>query len=158
VVAATPRGTERDILRELADLLRSQAERPIDPTANVLKLVDSAIVRQDDLRKAEFRRLDELRKQESYWRTQLAKSERRAADAAALAEQRRVDALLAAAAAERALERTRSEQTATALADRVDAAQKALATTAGGTGLAKYLGNLAAAVAGALAAYLALHR
>jgi VIT1/CCC1 family predicted Fe2+/Mn2+ transporter len=145
----------QDALRELANLLRNSRE---DPTANVLKLVESAILRQDDLRKAQFRRIDELIKQESYWRTQLAKSERRAADAAALAEQRRVDALLAAAAAERALERSRAEQTASALAERVDAAQKALATTAGGTGLAKYLGNLAAAVAGALAAYLALHR
>jgi hypothetical protein len=126
-----------EILTRLSQLQASKGERvetpPFrDPTENVLLALARAEQRQDDLRKAGFRRLDDLRKQESYWRTQLAKSERGAAANAALAESRRVDALLAAAAAERARERQTAETTASALAERVDAAQKALAESRGG--------------------------
>jgi hypothetical protein len=93
---------------------------PIDPTANVLSLVAAAIKRQDD-----------LREQAEKYRDKLAEAESRRVDANALAESRRIDALLQDARNAVALATARAEGTATALAERVDAAAKALAQGSG---------------------------
>jgi transketolase len=47
--------------------------RPVrDPSPNVLDLVDAAIQRQDDLRKAEFKRQDDLRAMEAKYQRKIA--------------------------------------------------------------------------------------
>jgi hypothetical protein len=62
---------------------RNAAGTPIDPTKNVLDLVQAAIQRQDDLRDAETRRLNELAGQKLTFDLELAKILRANQDAAA---------------------------------------------------------------------------
>jgi hypothetical protein len=89
-------------LRAIEDVLRNGRDKPpdkiplIDPTANVLSLVSAAITRQDDLRKAEFRRLDDLRNQEQGYIAKLEEERQRANSESKKAEAGRIDALLAA--------------------------------------------------------------
>jgi hypothetical protein len=149
--AARPlNGEYREILARLGALQdaagRDKApEIPlIDPTANVLSLVGAAMLRQDDLRKAESKRINDLRKaagkhsrevdtlREKAQRD-LAAAESRRLDALSLAESRRIDALLVAAENARALATTRSELTAAALAERVDTSAKTLAAAVDAT-------------------------
>jgi uncharacterized protein (DUF3084 family) len=61
---------------------RNAAGTPIDPTKNVLDLVQAAIQRQDDLRDAETRRLNELAAQKLMFDLELAKVLRANQDAA----------------------------------------------------------------------------
>lgn len=61
---------------------RTAAGKPIDPTKNVLDLVQAAIQRQDDLRDAETRRLNELAAQKLMFDLELAKVLRANQDAA----------------------------------------------------------------------------
>lgn len=114
----------------------------IDPTQNVLDLVQAAIQRQDDLRakdkeiadaRAEhLKEIADLRSHhaeaERLSARDLSAAESRRVDAIALAESRRIDALLAASANAVALATTRAELTAAALAERVDTSAKTLAT------------------------------
>jgi hypothetical protein len=53
----------------------------IDPTANVLQLVEAAITRQDDLRKAESRRLEDLLALRAFYDAELRKGEAARIDA-----------------------------------------------------------------------------
>jgi len=114
----------------------------IDPTANVLQLVEAAITRQDDLRLAQkeltdikaahLKEMADLRATHAVdmlnGQRDLAAAESRRVDAIALAESRRIDALLAAQQNAVALATTRAELTAAALAERVDTSAKTLAT------------------------------
>lgn len=61
---------------------RTGAEIQIDPTKNVLDLVQAAIQRQDDLRDAETRRVNELAAQKLMFDLELAKVLRANQDAA----------------------------------------------------------------------------
>jgi len=61
---------------------RDTAAPPIDPTKNVLDLVQAAIKRQDDLRDAETRRINELAAQKLMFDLELAKVLRANQDAA----------------------------------------------------------------------------
>lgn len=61
---------------------RTAAGVPIDPTKNVLDLVQAAIQRQDDLRDAETRRVNELAAQKLMFDLELAKVLRANQDAA----------------------------------------------------------------------------
>ena len=56
---------------------------PIDPTKNVLDLVNAAMQRQDDMREAETRRINELAAQKLTFDLELAKILRANQDAAA---------------------------------------------------------------------------
>lgn len=111
-----------------------RAERtapPVDPTANVLALVASAMLRQDDLREAESKRRDDISILEREHRKEIQGLESKYRDAQNVAEARRLDALLAAQNTAVAIAATRAEGTASALAERVDTAAKTLAAEAG---------------------------
>ncbi len=77
---------------------RSARRRPrppvIDPTANVLQLVNAAMKRQDDLRRASDRQQKALDKQERRHRRETRELEAKYRDAQQSAESRRLDALL----------------------------------------------------------------
>lgn len=68
----------------------------IDPTANVLKLVEQANIRQDDLRKAAKKRRDDLDYLERYYQRELRDAESKRLDAERKQEQTRVDSVIAA--------------------------------------------------------------
>jgi hypothetical protein len=120
----TPNVNE-DLVRLLQEI---QAKPPlIDPTANVLKLVEQAMLRQDDLRQAESKRIDDLVKQDMYYREKLRLIEQEHMSARFGTESRRVDAVIAQQAANVSLASQRAELTATALAARVDESARALA-------------------------------
>ena len=114
--------------RLIALLEEIRAKPPvIDPTANVLKLVQEAMLRQDDLRNAEKSRVDDVAKVEAAHRLEIRELESKFRDAAAVAESRRVDAVIAQQQQAVILASTRAELTASALAERVDTSAKALA-------------------------------
>jgi hypothetical protein len=131
---------KRDAAAERAD-----GVRPIDPTANVLKLVEEAMRRQDDLRMAEARRRDDLFTQEQRHRSEMREQMATQLEARLTAEKERVNALLAAAQATSALDRTRAELTAAALAERVDTSAKTLAAQVDATAKAAENAVVAAA-------------
>ena len=106
---------------------RNARSQVIDPTANVLKLVEQAMLRQDDLRKAESARLDAIASSEKAHATTVRELESKYRDSAALAETRRVDAVIAQQAQAVILASTRAELTASALAERVDTSARTLA-------------------------------
>jgi hypothetical protein len=114
------------LLKEIRETNGGQPA-PIDPTANVLKLVEQAMLRQDDLRMAESRRIDDLVKQDMYYREKLRLIEQEHMSARFGTESRRVDAVIAQQAANVSLASQRAELTATALAARVDESARALA-------------------------------
>jgi len=68
----------------------------IDPTANVLALVKTAVERLDDLRTADKERVDDLLSQQQHYMDKLATERLRSEAEAKAAEARRIDALLAA--------------------------------------------------------------
>jgi poly-gamma-glutamate capsule biosynthesis protein CapA/YwtB (metallophosphatase superfamily) len=117
---------------ELLSLLKEIRETnggnppPVDPTANVLSLVAAAMQRQDDLRAAETKRRDDLFAAEQRHRAEIREQMNTQLDARLNAEKERVNALLAAAQSAVALDRTRAELTASALAERVDTSAKTL--------------------------------
>ena len=99
---------------------------PVDPTANVLALVAAAMQRQDDLRHAEAKRRDDLFTVEQRHRAEMREQMSTQLESRLNAEKERVNALLAAAQSAVALDRTRAELTASALAERVDTSAKTL--------------------------------
>jgi|ERR1700677_218197 len=112
----------------------------IDPTLNVKELVNLQMLRQDELRVAEARRVTEILTLQDKCAHEIAEirlqaqkesqaAESRRIDALMLAESRRIDALLAAAANAVTLASTRQELTAGALAERVDTTAKAAAAS-----------------------------
>lgn len=88
-------GSYQEILARL-DALKAPIIPLIDPTANVLKLVEQAVLRLNDLRDAENRRLDDLWKLEHLWADKLAAERMRSDMEAKRAEAGRIDALLGA--------------------------------------------------------------
>jgi hypothetical protein len=155
---ATTGPEDSDVARVRAEARTGGSTVPIDPTANVLKLVEQAMLRQDDLRLAELRRQDELRTAEAKRRDDLFAVEQRhrtemremmavQLDARLNAEKERVNALLAAAQAAVALDRTRAELTASALAERVDTSAKTLSAQVDATAKAAESAVSAAATA-----------
>lgn len=118
--------TRREFEQRLSEV---KAPAVVDPTANVLQLVEAAMQRQDDLRGESNRRQSDLDKQERRHRLELRDLESKYRDAQQAAESRRLDALLAAQNSAAALTATRAEATATALAERVDNSAKTLATS-----------------------------
>lgn len=109
----------------------------LDPTINVQQLVNSAVARLDDIAAIERAHRSELRDLEAKHR-----------DSQQIAEKERVNALLSAAAAAAALDRTRAELTASALAERVDTTAKTIAAQVEST--AKAADNAVVATATAL--------
>jgi hypothetical protein len=106
----------------------------IDPTANVIALVNAEKEHNDKLRTNDekwsallHQTEKDCDKEKAELREKLAAAESRRIDANAIAEQRRVDALLQAGANAVALASTRAELTASALAERVDTSAKTLA-------------------------------
>lgn len=143
--AEKPENTDARLIALLEEI---RSKPPvIDPTANVLQLVAAAMLRQDDLRKAESNRIDDLLKTREQAQRDLAHAESRRIDALTLAESRRIDALLAANQNAVALASTRAELTASALAERVDATQKTLAAQVDATAKASEAANVATAKA-----------
>jgi hypothetical protein len=109
----------------------------IDPTANVLSLVNAETKRQDDLREAENKRLDELRKQQIMFENAIQKvreqaqkdlsaAESNRINAITLAESRRIDALLAAATGAVSLASEKAQAQAATLAQQVATSAEAL--------------------------------
>jgi len=117
---------------ELLSLLKEIREtnggnpKPVDPTANVLALVAAETKRQDDLRMSEFKRQDDLNAQERRHRAEIREQMNTQLESRLVAEKDRVNALLQAQQAAVALDRTRAELTASALAERVDTSAKTL--------------------------------
>jgi hypothetical protein len=103
----------------------------VDPTTNVLNLVEAANRRQDDLRAASERYAKDLSDLREKYQEKLADAESKRVDANALAESRRIDALLAAGQNAVALAAIEGKNTASALAERVEASAKALAQGSG---------------------------
>jgi poly-gamma-glutamate capsule biosynthesis protein CapA/YwtB (metallophosphatase superfamily) len=118
---------------------------PVDPTANVLALVAAAMARQDDLRAAEAKRRDDLFTVEQRHRSEMREQMGTQLDARLVAEKERVNALLAAAQSAVALDRTRAELTASALAERVDTSAKTLSAQVETTAKAAEAAVIAAA-------------
>jgi hypothetical protein len=132
----------REIIDRLEELKRGAPKYPqpvplIDPTANVLSLVQAATKRLDDLRALDSRRLDELRiMQAGHDREMvtvrseaeriLSQAESNRINAVSLAESRRIDALLAAATQAVALASEKAASTASTLATQVSASAEAL--------------------------------
>jgi len=118
----------QEILARLRALQDASGPRPpviplIDPTANVLSLVAAAITRQDDLRRAEAKRVDDMRIQEqeqqivvAELREKLSNAELKRIDALNLAEARRLDAVNAETKAAVTLASERAATTAATLA------------------------------------------
>jgi hypothetical protein len=127
----------REIIDRLEELKRGAPKYPqpvplIDPTANVLSLVQAATKRLDDLRALDSRRLDELRimqaghdREMAMVRSEaeriLSQAESNRINAVSLAESRRIDALLAAATQAVALASEKAASTASTLATQVSA-------------------------------------
>lgn len=88
----------------------------IDPTANVLKLVEQANIRQDDLRVAAKQRRDDLDALERYYQRELRDAESKRLDAERKQEQTRVDSVIAALQATITTLTTQIVSTATVLA------------------------------------------
>ena len=106
----------------------------IDPTANVLKLVEKAVERMDDLRAADDKWSERLRHTEERWATEigqlrekLAIAESTRIDAVNMAESRRIDALFAEMKAAVALASEKAAASAAQLAVAVAAQTTATA-------------------------------
>jgi hypothetical protein len=107
---------------------RSSSHAPviplIDPTANVIKLVDAAIARQDDLRAAEAQRVSDLNDQADKFNTKLEEQRRFFETEAKKAEAGRIDSLLAADKANVALALAKQEAQAIAQDKRIAALEQ----------------------------------
>lgn len=107
----------------------------IDPTANVIALQKASDKRQDDLRRAETRRLNERDRMREVHRLELAakdaeiaRKESQRIDAVAAVEKARVDSQFLEQKSATALATTASDLKATALADRVSTTATAVAS------------------------------
>lgn len=98
----------------------------IDPTANVIALVEAAMLRQDDLRIAEARRADDLRAAESRRIDEQAALRAEFAEKYAMAESKRIDAIRAVDVNAVAVANERATQQATVLATQVVSSAEAL--------------------------------
>jgi len=127
----------QEILRRLAQLEKQPPPPPpqiplIDPTANVLKLVEQANIRQDDLRAAAKTRRDDLDTLERYYQDKLREAESKRLDAERSQEQTRVDSLLDAQQKAADLVAAKLSDTATTLAQQVVATAEQLSKAAAG--------------------------
>jgi hypothetical protein len=104
----------------------SEGRAVVDPTANVLALVEAANQRQDDLRAAESRRLDELRQQESSWTMKLLDLRSQHAEDLRIAEAKRIDAIRAYDTNAVAVASQRSAEQATVLANQLTQSTEAM--------------------------------
>jgi murein DD-endopeptidase MepM/ murein hydrolase activator NlpD len=109
----------------------------VDPTANVLQLVEAANLRQDDLRKADSRRLEDLRIAETKRLDEV--SELRATHIKELnaAEAKRIDAIRAVDVAAVATASERASQQASVLANQVSISAETLRTLVASTATAQ---------------------
>jgi hypothetical protein len=104
----------------------SEGRAVVDPTANVLGLVEAANRRQDDLREAEARRMDELRRQESLWMMKLLDLRSDHAEELRIAEAKRIDAIRAYDTNAVAVAAQRSSDQASVLASQVAQSTEAM--------------------------------
>jgi hypothetical protein len=131
----------QEILERLGRIEASNHEKKppeiplIDPTANVLKLVEKAVERMDDLRAADDKWSERIRHTEERWasevgqlREKLAIAESTRIDAVNMAESRRIDALFAEMKAAVALASEKAAAGAAQLATAVAAAAQTTAT------------------------------
>lgn len=108
-------------------------EPPIDPTANVLKLVEAATQRLDDLRTAEMRRLEDLWLAETKRLDQVAELRAKHAEQLTVAESKRIDAIRAVDVAAVATASERATGAASVLANQVAASAETLRTLVAST-------------------------
>ncbi len=121
----------------------AQGGAVIDPTSNVLDLVEAAVKRQDDLRAADGRRIDEIMALHVYYAERLAE-----------AETKRLDAIRAVDTAAVQLANEKAASTAAVLAKQVSESALALSVSAGAKGVSTPLMLTMAAVAGGLVSYV----
>lgn len=115
----------------------------IDPTANVLSLVEAANKRQDDLRIAEARRVDEQMELRAYYTEKLAD-----------AEAKRLDAIRLVDVGAVSLANEKAGAQAAVLAKQVSESALALSLTAGAKGVSTPLLLSIAAIAGGLISFV----
>ena len=109
----------------------------IDPTANVLKLVEVSIQRLDDLRNSENRRIGELQAAELRRIDEIAELRARHAESLTVAESKRIDAIRAVDVAAVATASERASQQASVLANQVSASAETLRTLVSSTASAQ---------------------
>ena len=109
----------------------------IDPTANVLQLVEAANLRQDDLRKADSRRLEDLRIAETKRVDEVAELRSSHIKELAAAEAKRIDAIRAVDVAAVATASERASQQASVLANQVSTSAETLRTLVASTAAAQ---------------------
>lgn len=105
----------------------------VDPTANVLKLVEAAVQRLDDLRNVEMRRLEDLRTAENRRIDEIAELRANHAKELTVAESKRIDAIRAVDVAAVATASERASQQASVLANQVSASAETLRTLVAST-------------------------
>jgi hypothetical protein len=101
-------------------------EAVVDPTANVLDLVEAAVKRIDDLRESEIRRLDALREAGERHFTEMTRTRSHFENQLRLAETQRIDAIRAVDVAAVIQQASAAETRATALAAQVAASAEAM--------------------------------
>lgn len=101
-------------------------EPVIDPTANVLQLVEASIKRLDDLRESENRRVDDLRSSFLEHIEKVADVRAHYEDELRVSESKRIDAVRAVDVAAVAAAASAAETRATALAQQVSASAEAM--------------------------------
>ena len=101
-------------------------EPVIDPTANVLDLVDAAVTRLDDLRQVETRRIDDLRDSFLKRIEEIAAVRSHYENELRMSESKRIDAVRAVDVAAVAAAASAAETRATALAQQVSASAEAM--------------------------------
>jgi F0F1-type ATP synthase membrane subunit b/b' len=106
----------------------AQGNPVIDPTANVLILVDAAVKRLDDLRAAENRRIEELLALETLRTKEVAQLHASYTEKLALAESKRIDAIRSVDVAAVAIASDKAAQQATVLARAVETSAENLRT------------------------------
>jgi hypothetical protein len=98
----------------------------VDPTANVLQLVEAAQLRQDDLRNADSRRLEDLRIAETRRVDEVAELRANHIKELTAAEAKRIDAIRAVDVAAVATASERAAQQASVLANQVSTSAETL--------------------------------
>lgn len=98
----------------------------VDPTRNVLDLVNAAVRRQDDLRTAEARHLRKEIRRAANYQHRLSALESKYRDRLFKAEQKRVDAIRATDTANAAADREKAAAQAAVLATQVSASAETL--------------------------------
>jgi len=115
----------------------SEGNPIIDPTANVLQLVEAANIRQDDLRAADSRRLEELRVADTRRLDEIAELRATHIKELNAAEAKRIDAIRAVDVAAVATASERAAQQASVLANQVSTSAETLRTLVASTAAAQ---------------------